>query len=503
MPRKSEPFTESLIKSLLPEDKEYVRADKGLRIRVYPNGTKTWSYFKTAPNGSRKTIPLGDYPSISLKQARELADRNLGEMLKTGHDISLNKDVIKFGDYISSPLYLNWSKSNRPAHDSIMQNLRSVIPTWIHRKALNTFSNSDFQRFVDTRLQDGIKKSTINRNLNNVRSVFAHATNNKIIKDNPMKTFPNLSEDKVISKRSLTDDERRRLIRIARDKTLPKAYQRLYMEVFVELGLYTGMRKSELHKIKWKNFKNDELITKELPKVVFKDKRKRLYQSLQDDREHGIRINFEEPVNENSGIMQDIKSLVDIYKDNNAELLPYLLKNKVPVDAPINVEFMTEKHISWYIELDASITKARKTRYVGVPTHVVERVRQYLWNRELRKDKSLLDKYPDYSFFDDNMNIIRSNNATAMGVFDEEEIIPVADCKKAFGTICALAGLKDVSIHTMRHDFCTQLIKKGKDIYTVKNLAGHEDIRTTEEYLHALNKKDFTALEGMHDEKSI
>ena len=55
----------------------------------------------------------------------------------------------------------------------------------------------------------------------------------------------------------------------------------------------------------------------------------------------------------------------------------------------------------------------------------------------------------------------------------------------------------------MRHDFCTHLVKKGIDIYTVKNLAGHEDIRTTEEYLHALNKKDFKALESMHDDKSI
>jgi site-specific recombinase XerD len=46
----------------------------------------------------------------------------------------------------------------------------------------------------------------------------------------------------------------------------------------------------------------------------------------------------------------------------------------------------------------------------------------------------------------------------------------------------------------MRHDFCTQLVKKGIDIYTVQRLAGHADIRTTMRYVHAL-------LIGTADEK--
>jgi len=51
----------------------------------------------------------------------------------------------------------------------------------------------------------------------------------------------------------------------------------------------------------------------------------------------------------------------------------------------------------------------------------------------------------------------------------------------------------------MRHDFCTQLVKKGTDIYTVQRLAGHADIRTTMRYVHALERKDFEALENLHD----
>ena len=51
----------------------------------------------------------------------------------------------------------------------------------------------------------------------------------------------------------------------------------------------------------------------------------------------------------------------------------------------------------------------------------------------------------------------------------------------------------------MRHDFCTQLVLKGIDIYTVQRLAGHADIRTTMRYVNALEKKDFEALEDLHD----
>ena len=502
MPRKPTVFSESLIKSLPAEEIEYVRSHNGLRIRVYPNGTKAWSYFKTAPNGSRKSIHLGIYPSISYKQARELADRNLGEMLKTGHDISLGKNVIKFGDYIASNEYLSWSKSNRPAHKTIIQNLQNVIPVWMHRKPLNTFANADFQKFVDARLNEGVMPSTINRNLNNIRSVFSRAFMHKVIKENPMKTFSNLKEDKQISKRSLTDDERKRLIKVSRDRTLPQADKRLYMEIFIELGLYTGMRKSELTQIKWKNFKNDALVTRELPTEVFKDKKKRMYQSM-DKEITGLKVNFKKGMHEGSDLALEMKALMQSDKQEDMVLLQHLIRHKAPIDAPINVEFKQDKDIVWYIEIDGTFTKARKGRLIGVPTHLVERIRQYLWNRELSKPKSLLDKYQDYAFFDENLNIVRSNSTTAMGAFDEEDIIPVKDCKKSFGTLCEIAGLKQVSIHTMRHDFCTQLVKKGIDIYTVKNLAGHEDIRTTEEYLHALNKKDFKALESMHDDKSI
>lgn len=38
--------------------------------------------------------------------------------------------------------------------------------------------------------------------------------------------------------------------------------------------------------------------------------------------------------------------------------------------------------------------------------------------------------------------------------------------------------------HCLRHTFITQLARKGVNIYNIKYLAGHYDIKTTELYMH-------------------
>jgi len=81
-----ERLTDSIVRSLKPEAKEYVRRDSmspGLAMRVHPSGRKTWVFFYDYRKRRRK-MTLGVYPEVSLRAARDLShearsSRNQGE----------------------------------------------------------------------------------------------------------------------------------------------------------------------------------------------------------------------------------------------------------------------------------------------------------------------------------------------------------------------------------------------------------------------------------------
>ena len=54
----------------------------------------------------------------------------------------------------------------------------------------------------------------------------------------------------------------------------------------------------------------------------------------------------------------------------------------------------------------------------------------------------------------------------------------------AFKRGCINAGYSEYRFHDLRHDFCSQLVQKGIDLYTVQALAGHKNSATTQRYAH-------------------
>ena len=57
------------------------------------------------------------------------------------------------------------------------------------------------------------------------------------------------------------------------------------------------------------------------------------------------------------------------------------------------------------------------------------------------------------------------------------------------------ANLSDkIHFHTLRHSFASNLVQNGVELYVVKELLGHEDVRTTQIYSHLQSDNLFKAI---------
>jgi integrase len=61
------------------------------------------------------------------------------------------------------------------------------------------------------------------------------------------------------------------------------------------------------------------------------------------------------------------------------------------------------------------------------------------------------------------------------------------------------AGIsKNISFHTARHTFATLALSSGIDLYTVSELLGHKDIKTSQIYAKIIDKKKEEAMKKLH-----
>ncbi len=69
-------------------------------------------------------------------------------------------------------------------------------------------------------------------------------------------------------------------------------------------------------------------------------------------------------------------------------------------------------------------------------------------------------------------------------VFCKADGKPYKDIYHGFKGALKRAGIKDCTIHTLRHTFGSHLVMSGVDLPTVKEFMGHKDIQTTMQYVH-------------------
>jgi len=86
-------LTATKVNALKPKDKVYQESDGGgLALQVNTNGSKWWR-FRYQFDGKSKTISMGTYPEISLKEARGKRDKARNQVANGINPSQLRKDV--------------------------------------------------------------------------------------------------------------------------------------------------------------------------------------------------------------------------------------------------------------------------------------------------------------------------------------------------------------------------------------------------------------------------
>ena len=268
-------ISNSLVANLKPADKPYEVRDtrlKGLLLRVQPSGVM--AYYVEYDRGKR--INLGRADAVTPAQARDQAKAILADAYK-GNDPAAPRKAIKEHTLRSflDELYDPWARAHVRSYDNTMTRLRVSFAGFLDKK-LGEISPLDIEKWRTGRLNGGIKPSTVNRDLDDLKSSLNKATSWIKGFSNPIAGVKRVKLDANRKVRFLSTDEERRLraaldereerIRQERDNAngwrCSRGYDLLpdlrafafadYLKPMVLVSLNTGMRQGEVFELTWR-----------------------------------------------------------------------------------------------------------------------------------------------------------------------------------------------------------------------------------------------------------
>lgn len=287
-------ITSSSVKQLVIEPKPYEVFDTELRgflLRVQPTGNKTYYYSYRNQAGRRARIKIGSSSVLSVAQARDLAEDFAANVTK-GADVQLDKKkervksaqilertLGRFLEKYYSPWVLQNKKSGARTIEVIKRNFSQFFDV-----PLSELSVMVLEQWRTQRLTEGVKPSTINRDVTALRGLVTKAVEWEAIEEHPLRKLKQLHVDSAPNVRYLSEKEEKRLyssleareqgLKAARDRgnkfRLARGYEllpdlnasrfvdRLWPMVIVSLK--TGIRQGELFDLLWQDVSFDKNI---------------------------------------------------------------------------------------------------------------------------------------------------------------------------------------------------------------------------------------------------
>ena len=242
-------FTDKGIKALKPKPNSYeiFSNDRtGFAIRISPTGIKTWfTRYKNRSTGKQIKVTIGQYPQISLSNARQLHNENRG-VLHDGKDpreliIEARQPEPEAGtikDLAYEYIERHSKIKNKSWKDDLRHLEKDVIPNWGSRK-ITDITRRDIIGLLDSVVDRGSPISANNLHAR-LSKMFRFAVRRGLMDTSPFVEIETPSK-KVTRDRVLSTEE----VQIFWPK-LETATMHDGMKLGLKLLLVTGQRRGEL-----------------------------------------------------------------------------------------------------------------------------------------------------------------------------------------------------------------------------------------------------------------
>ena len=428
-------WTQATIDHLKPKDKSYKKQENNLVVKVQPTGYITYfAYIR------RKYELLGKHPELSFRQAKMIKEALFHGMYMG----KLEETKITFEEFVFSKDFQEWSEGNRKTHHARMASMKATILPILGKVKIAKISAIDISRYKNSRLKAGVKKTTINRELNDISGVLTQAREFEYI-NQPIK-IKKYSEDRGKERRALEDWEIKALRESAYSSeglSRHQYFQKKHIGLIVDIALWCGLRKGEILALTWGNIVRKGFYLQELDREL---------------KESGQEPDRETEKEAFSANFSDHAFNIKAGKTGQSRF--------VPISEGLMVSLVSYYQI--YVQDESTFTKFD-------------------------------DKVKDAMQTDD-VSKISLERLIFQPEDKDKRIFPFSKVDNSFNTARDNAGLdKDITLHSLRHNFCSRALESGMSLHTVKDLAGHASITTTEIYLHTNPRLKFMEYQKFND----
>jgi integrase len=224
---------------------------KSLSFEVRESGGTTYYRRYRDSRGRIRQIKLGDGRSLSLAEARKLADK-IGRQIAMGEDPlerkSAQRAVPTFAEFIEKD-YLSHIKTYKRSWETDVSLLKNHLLPRFGKRYMDEITRQDIVKMHSERRASGAAPGSANRLLIMMRFIFNLAQRWEVpgVKANPTKNVSLLPETNT-KERYLNEDEARRLY-----ESVCKSENEI-LKFIVPMLILTGARKREALDARWEDF---------------------------------------------------------------------------------------------------------------------------------------------------------------------------------------------------------------------------------------------------------